>query len=240
VDSPVRAIFLKVNSEHRQVLTELESKAVLRFYGIPTTSDKLATNVAEARTYAQELGYPVVLKICSPTILHKTEMSGVRLGLVDAAEVKTAFIEMTTAVRQRLPDATIHGVLVHHMVPDATEVIVGAKRDPIFGPVVMFGLGGVLVEVLDDTAVRLAPITVEEALQMVKEIRGFPLLSGFRGSTKADLESLTAIMVQVSRIIEEIPEISEIDLNPIFLYETGAITVDACIILAPVYPGGPR
>jgi acyl-CoA synthetase (NDP forming) len=138
-----------------------------------------------------------------------------------------------------MPDTTIHGVLVHRMVPDAPEVIVGAKRDPSFGPVVMFGLGGVLVEVLDDTTIHLAPITAEEALQMVKEIRGFPLLSGYRGSPKADLESLTAIMVQVSRIIQEIPEIGEIDLNPIFLYEMGAITVDARIILAPVQAGGP-
>jgi acetyl-CoA synthetase (ADP-forming) len=234
MDSRVRTIFLKVNSENRQVLTELESKAILRSYGIPTTSEKLATTEVEALTYAQELGYPVVLKICSSAILHKTEVGGVRLGLADAAEVKTSFNEMMATVRQRRPDATIHGVLVQHMVPDAQEVIVGARRDPRFGPVLMFGLGGILVEVLDDTAFRLAPVSTEEAMQMVKEIKGFPLLSGYRGSKKADLESLTAIIVQVSRIIEEVSEISEIDLNPIFLYETGATTVDARIILAPV------
>lgn len=240
MDSRVRAIFLKVNSETRQVLTELESKAVLRSYGIPTTFGKLATTEVEALAYAEELGYPIVLKICSPAILHKTEVAGVRLGLVDAAEVKTAFIELMATVRRRRPDAPIHGVLVQHMVPDAQEVIVGAKRDPSFGPVVLFGLGGVLVTVLDDTAVRLAPITAEEALRMVMEIRGYPLLSGYRGAKKVDLDSLTAIMVQVSRIIEEIPQIGEIDLNPIFLYETGAITVDASIILAPIPVEGPR
>ena len=142
MDSRVRAIFQKANSEHRQVFTELESKAILRFYGIPTTSEKVATTEVEAIAHAHELGYPVVLKICSPAILHKTEVGGVRLGLVDAADVKTAFIEMMATVRQRRPDVTIHGVLVQHMVPDAQEVIVGAKRDPSFGPVVMFGRGG--------------------------------------------------------------------------------------------------
>jgi acetyl-CoA synthetase (ADP-forming) len=222
----------KVRSEGRRFLTELESKDILRVYGIPTTQEKLAKTPEEAASVAGKMGFPIALKISSPDITHKTDVGGVRLGLKTAEEVKKGFSEIVEDVRRHLRNAKIQGVLVQNMVPLGHEVIVGVTKDPQFGPVLMFGLGGIFVEVLKDVSFHLIPATKEDAMDMVKEIKGFPVLQGYRNLKPADLDALTEIMVKASEVVMDLPEIDEMDLNPIFVHEEGAVAVDARMILS--------
>jgi len=181
---------------------------------------------------ADELGYPIVLKVVSPQITHKSDVGGVALGLASKDDVGAAFDRITAAAKQRVPDADIQGVAVQRMERPGTEVIIGVTKDPQFGPVLMFGLGGVLVEVLKDVAFRIIPINDRDAAQMVEEIKGFPLLQGYRGSEATDIGKLKALLMQVSSFIEQHPEVAELDLNPVFAYSDGALAVDARIVLA--------
>lgn len=225
-------ILKNLRLEGRTSLTEHESKRILKAYGIPTTREKLAMNLEAAMGLAEEIGFPLVLKVCSLDIVHKSDIGGVIVGLKTPSEVKEAYGRIIENVSKQMPQARILGVLVQEMVPQGQEVIVGATRDAQFGPVVMFGLGGVFVEALRDTSFRLAPLTKEEALEMMKETRGFRLLEGFRGSKPADLKALANVITKVGKIITELPEIAEIDINPIFVYEKGLVAVDARVILS--------
>ncbi|MDI6856813.1 MAG: acetate--CoA ligase family protein [Dehalococcoidia bacterium] len=222
----------KAKSEGRTLLTEVESKAILEEAGIPTAKARLATSAQEAAKAAKEIGFPVVLKIVSPDITHKSDVGGVKLDLKTPDEVAAAYDEIVAAAKKAQPNARIDGVAVQKMAPPGIEVIMGMSQDPQFGPVLMFGLGGVLVEVLKDVSFRLVPLEPRDARQMIREIKGYPLLEGYRGQEPADVEALEKLLLRLSEFVEKHPEISELDLNPIFAYKDGALAVDARIILS--------
>ncbi len=172
-----------------------------------------------------------MLKIVSPQITHKSDVGGVALNLTSAEEVGAAYDSVVASSKQHVPDATIDGVAVQRMEKQGIEVIVGMIKDPQFGPVMMFGLGGVLVEVLKDVAFRVVPLNERDARQMVHEIKGYPLLEGYRGQDPADIARLEQLLLKVSQFIEQHPEVAELDLNPVFAYKDGALAVDARIVL---------
>ncbi len=219
--------------QDRRELTEYESKRVLSAWDIPTTRTELARNVLEAVRAARKLKYPVVMKIASPDILHKSDAGGVITGLRSELEVRQIFNQIMANARDYKKDAVVWGVTVQEYLPQAREVIVGTLQDPSFGPTLMFGLGGIWVEVLNDISFRLAPISAEDAREMIKEIKGFSILKGTRGEPPADIQALVDILQKVGRLASEFEEIAEIDINPVFVFEEGrgAIAVDARLIL---------
>lgn len=221
-------------SQGRTLLTEVESKQVLHDAGMPVALAVLARDADEAAKAAEKAGFPVVLKIVSPDVPHKSDVGGVKLGLQSTEDVKTAFEGIIAAVKAAQPDARIEGVAVQKMAPAGTEVIIGISKDPQFGPVLMFGLGGILVEVLKDVAFRIVPLEPKDARQMVREIKAFPVLEGVRGQPPADIGALEKLILQVSDFIEAHPEIDEMDLNPVLAYPDGMLAVDARIVVAPV------
>jgi acetyl-CoA synthetase (ADP-forming) len=212
-------------------LLETEAKAVCTDYGIPVTKIELAKNEVEAVKYAQKIGFPVVLKIVSPDIIHKSDVGGVIVGLKDVGGVRDAYKQIIANVKKHKPNAKIAGILVQEMAPVSTEVIVGAIKDPQFGPAIMFGLGGIFVEVLKDVTFRVAPVAEDEACEMISEVKAFPLLKGYRNMPPADIDAIAKIIVNTSKLVTDHEEIKELDLNPIMVYEHGAKTVDARIIL---------
>jgi acyl-CoA synthetase (NDP forming) len=227
----IAEIFTRAYKEGRKQLLEPEAKTVCMEYEIPVTKFKVAKNEAEATRFAEEIGYPVVLKIVSPDIIHKSDIGGVIVGLKDAKDVRNAHKQILENVRKHSANAKIVGVLVQEMAPPSTEVIVGATKDPQFGPSLMFGLGGIFVEVLKDVTFRVAPITEDEAREMITEVRAYPLLRGYRNTPPADIDAIIKILLNTSRLVMKHQEIKELDLNPIMVYEKGAKTVDARIIL---------
>jgi len=214
-----------------RLLTEVESKQLLERAGIPVTKTKLARSKKEAISVSKEMGFPVVLKIISPDVVHKSDSGGVKLGLANGAQVGRAYSEIMSSVRQKHPQAAVQGVSVQPMASAGMEVIVGMSKDPQFGPVLMFGLGGVLVEVLKDVSFRIVPVTKRDASEMIREIKGYPLLQGYRGQEAVDVASLEGLIVRVSEFIEQNPQIEELDLNPVFAYRDKAVAVDARIVL---------
>jgi len=219
-------------SAGRTVLTEVESKQVLEDAGLPIASTRLARDAAEAAKLAAEAGFPVVLKIVSPDITHKSDAGGVKVALASAEEVTAAYDEIVAAARRYDSDAKIEGVAVQKMAPQGTEVIIGMSKDPQFGPVLMFGLGGILVEVLKDVAFRIVPLEPKDAAAMVREIKGFPVLEGVRGQDPSDIAALEKLILQLSEFAEAHPEVDEIDLNPVFAYKDGCLAVDARIVVS--------
>ena len=224
-------IISAVKKEGRTALTELESKKVLAEAGIACTDIKLAKTGKEAVAAAKKMGFPVVLKIVSPDILHKTDVGGVKLNLNSEDEVVRAFDEIVKAAKKHKPKANIEGVSVQPMAKPGIEVIIGMSKDQQFGPVLMFGLGGILVEVLKDVSFRIVPLTKRDAREMIKEIKGYPILQGYRGHEPANIETLEDILLKVSKFVESEPAIKELDINPIFAYKDGALALDARIIL---------
>ena len=218
-------------AQGRTLLNEVEAKQLLEQAGVPVSPARLARTKDEAAKMADEIGYPAVLKIVSPQITHKSDVGGVELNLSSRDEVAGAFERIVASVKQHAPDATVDGVAVQRMEQPGIEVIVGMTKDPQFGPVMMFGLGGVLVEVLKDVAFRVVPIEERDARQMIEEIKGYPVLEGYRGHDPADVGKLRELLLQVSRFIEEHPDVEELDLNPVFAYKDGAIAVDARIVI---------
>jgi acetate---CoA ligase (ADP-forming) subunit beta len=227
----VDAIIEKAKNEGRNLLTEIEAKELLKKAGINVVDTRLATNKAEAVAIAKQLGFPVVMKIASADVVHKTDAGGVKLGLKTATQVEKAFDEIMKSVKKAVPNAKIDGVSVQTQAKQGVEVIIGMSKDAQFGPVLMFGLGGVLVEILKDVSFRIVPLVKRDAKEMIREIKGFPLLQGYRGSDPVDVENLEAMVLKVSEFIEKNPEVKELDLNPIFAYKDGAIAVDARVIL---------
>jgi len=215
----------------QNLLTEVESKELLKKAGIPVVEAKLARSKKEAISISREMGFPVVLKISSPDVVHKSDSGGVKLGLANATQVGKAYSEIISSIKQAYPEAQIQGVSVQPMAPSGVEVIVGMSKDPQFGPVLMFGLGGILVEVLKDVSFRIVPVTERDAREMIKEIKGYPVLEGYRGQKPASIPALEKLIVKVSQFVEKNPQIKELDLNPIFAYPDKAVAVDARIIL---------
>jgi acetate---CoA ligase (ADP-forming) subunit beta len=224
-------IIKQAKKEGRKALLETEAKTICTEYSIPVTKFNLAKNAKEAAIYSNQISYPVVLKIVSPDIIHKSDAGGVIVNLKSPEEVANGYKKIIENVKKYKADAKIVGVLVQEMAPQSTEVIVGAIKDPQFGQTIMFGLGGIFVELLKDVNFRVAPITSEDAKEMITQLKAYPLLNGYRNTPPADIEALVSILCSVSRLVMDNPEIKELDLNPVMAYSKGAKTVDARIIL---------
>jgi len=217
--------------EGKTMLTEIEAKQLLKSAGINVVDTRLAKSKTEAVAIAKEIGLPVVMKIASADVVHKSDAGGVKLGLKTAAQVGKAYDDIMKSIKAAFPNAKIEGVSVQSMARPGVEVIIGMSKDAQFGPVLMFGLGGVLVEILKDVSFRIVPLVKRDAKEMIREIKGFPLLQGYRGSEPVDVENLENMLLKVSEFIEKTPEIKELDLNPVFAYKDGAVAVDARVIL---------
>lgn len=218
--------------ENRTFLLEPESKKLIQELEIPTTNFYVGTTVDQAKKIAEELGFPVVMKIISPQVVHKTDAGGVKLNLQTVEEVERAYNEMMEQINKEVPNADIRGVLIEKMAEPSTEIIIGVTRDPTFGPAIMFGLGGIFVELFKDVSFRIAPITTQDAQDMIHEIKALPMLRGFRGGPKVNLSLIVDVLKKVSKLSMDYQEdILEIDLNPIFAYEDKLLTVDARVIL---------
>lgn len=225
-------ILAQARAEGRTLLNEVEAKELLREAGVPATAATLARTRAEAQSQATTMGYPVVLKVVSQDIAHKSDVGGVKLNLADSDAVGGAFDEIIRNAKAAEPNARIAGVSVQEMAKQGTEVIIGMTTDPQFGPVMMFGLGGIMVEVLKDVSFRLVPLEAKDADQMMAEIKGKPILDGVRGQPPADLKALRATILKVSEFVQKHPEVRELDLNPVFAYPDGALAVDARIVVS--------
>jgi len=229
-----RAVIRRVREEGRNTLTEIEAKQVFSAYGLPITKTLLARTEAEAVKLAQKIGFPVVMKIVSPDILHKSDAGGVKVNIKDEASVHDAFRSILANARNYKAEASIHGIAIQEMAPWGTEVILGSVNDPTFGPTMMFGLGGIFVEVLKDVTFRVAPVSKGQAMRMLGEIRGAPILAGVRGESPRDREAMGNLLCNYSHMILELgDEIAESDANPVLVYEEGKglKVVDARIIL---------
>ncbi len=224
-------IFNKAKEEGRSVLTEFESKEVLKQAGIPVVETRLAKTREEAARISREFGFPVAMKIASPDVIHKSDSGGVRLNLNNMKEVKSAYNDIILKVNQQYPHAILHGVSVQKMLVPGTEVIIGTSKDPQFGPVIMFGLGGIFVEVLKDISFRIIPVDQRDAQEMIGEIKGYLLLQGYRGKEPANIAALVEMILKISNLVEENPQIKELELNPIFAYGDRAVAVDARILV---------
>jgi acetate---CoA ligase (ADP-forming) subunit beta len=224
-------IINQARKEGRTALLEPEAKTICAEYGITVNKFSVATNEKEAVAQADKIGYPIVLKIVSEDIIHKSDAGGVKVNLKTAADVEAAYKTIMENAKKYKADARIAGVMVQEMAPQGTEVIVGAVKDPQFGQTVMFGLGGIFVELLKDVNFRVAPLTEVDAKEMITQLKAFPLLNGYRGSKPADIQALIGVLCNVSKLIMEHPEIKELDLNPVMAYPNGTKTVDARIIL---------
>jgi acyl-CoA synthetase (NDP forming) len=221
----------KVRSEGRTILSEVESKQLIKQAGISVSDTRLATFSEEAISISHQFGFPVVLKISSAEVLHKSDAGGVKVGLRTSKQVGKAYNDILKAIQQRYPQAMIQGVSVQKMARPGVEVIIGMSKDEQFGPVIMFGLGGVLVEILKDVSFRIVPLTKRDAEEMIREIKGYPLLQGYRGREPVDVTYLEELLLKISDFVERNPEVKELDLNPIIAYGNGAIAVDARIVL---------
>jgi len=229
----VRHVFASVIKQHRHDLIESEAREILEAYGFRLPESRIAKTTKGAVRAASEIGYPVVMKIASPDVLHKSDMGGVRVGLEDEAMLEEAFFDITSNIQLRQPEARIIGVMVQEMIPKGKEVILGITRDMQFGPMIMFGLGGIYVEVLKDVAFRIAPLSIESADAMIREIQSFPLLRGVRGEAPADIEGIRDALLRVSQMAVDLPEIIEADINPLLVCPEGqgAVAVDARITI---------
>jgi len=212
-------------------LLEHEAWELFAAYGIPVPHCRLAATQDEAVAAAGEIGYPVVLKIVSCDILHKSEAGGVKVKLSDEESVREAFTQIIDNARRYRADAQIEGILVCEMLPAGVETIIGMTQDISFGPAFMFGLGGIFVEVMKDVSFRVLPLTKTDALEMIREIKGYPLLRGIRGEKPKDEDALAELIVKTAKMVEENPEIRELDINPCFVYESGARPADARVLL---------
>jgi len=224
----------EVLSQGRKSLVEYEAKQVLKAYGLPLPEEKLAKTVDEAIKYANKIGYPVVMKLMSPQILHKSDAKVVMLNIKNDEELKQKWEEIHENARKYKADAEILGVLIAPMLKPGREIIIGVTEDPQFGHALMFGLGGIFVEILKDVTFRIIPIEEKDAWAMIKSIKGYPILAGARGEAPADMKAIVDMMLKVSQLINDLKDyIKEMDLNPVFVYPEGegTVIVDARIIL---------
>jgi acetyltransferase len=215
-------------------LSEHQSKALLDLYGIPVTREQVAKSPQEAIRLAGEIGFPVVLKIDSPDILHKSDAGAIRLGVNSQEEIIRFYDEIIANAETYNPDARINGVLVQEMIREGTEVMIGMSQDPQFGPTIAFGLGGIFVEVLKDISLRVAPLSISDAEQMVKEIKGYQILQGVRGRKPSDVEAIVDVLLRISRLAQDCKDIiTEIDVNPLIVFDEGCgvKAADALVVL---------
>ncbi|HEY9577707.1 MAG TPA: acetate--CoA ligase family protein, partial [Pseudobacillus sp.] len=222
---------LKILLKPGTTLSEFEASEILESYQISTAQKTLATTAEEAVQCANRIGYPVVLKVDSKDIPHKTDADAIRLHLQNDHEVIDAYADILRSAKKYNPAAVINGVSVQEMLPKGTEIIIGVTKDPAFGPVIMFGLGGIFVETLKDVSFRVAPLTRQDAIEMIEEIKGKAILSGVRGQAPADREAIIDVLLKVSELISDSEElIDELDINPLIVYENGLKAADALIV----------
>jgi len=217
----VERVFGRCRAEGRLELGEMEAREILKAYGIRVPEAELASDIDEAKEIAKRIGYPLVLKIVSPNILHKTDVGGVRIGIGSEKELEEDYDEILFHVRKYIPDANIRGILVQEFIKDKKETIIGMSEDPQFGPMIMFGLGGIYVEALKDVSFRIAPLSRQMAGEMIEEIKTTKLLKGTRGEDSSDIESIIEIILKVSQLVIDFPEIIEMDINPLFVKKQG-------------------
>jgi acyl-CoA synthetase (NDP forming) len=230
-DKAVTAVFEAARKDNRSFLYEHEAKKLFGLYGMPVTKIHLSKTEEEAVKAAKKIGFPIVLKIVSPQILHKSDAGGVIVGVNDEKGIRDGFKKIIANAKSYKVDAEITGVLVQEMAPKGTEIIVGSTTDPTFGPTIMFGLGGIFVEILKDVSFRVVPIDEADAMEMLDEIKAKKILDGARGMPPSDRKTLADILVKTSRMLEECPEIKELDMNPILAYPDGARIVDGRVIM---------
>jgi acetate---CoA ligase (ADP-forming) len=230
--SVVRTIVEQANQEKRDLLLS-EAVVVLEHYGIPTALSIPAGTIEEAQAAAEKIGYPVAIKVISEEISHKSDVGGVQLNLRNGAAVSAAFDDMMERIRQSYPDVEVDGVLVQPMISGGWELILGGRQDQQFGPIVLVGLGGIFTEIFEEVAVRIAPITRQGALEMIKSLRGSQVLEGARGYKAADIESVVDSILKVAQLLIDFPEIQEVDINPIKVFQDreGCRAIDARMIL---------
>ncbi|MBN2027795.1 MAG: acetate--CoA ligase family protein [Actinobacteria bacterium] len=229
----VRDVFARVREQQRNELVEVEAREILEAYGLPVARTLMATNLEECIKAGREIGYPVVIKIASPQILHKTDVGGVVVGIENTDKLISAYEQVTANARKFFPRADIWGVLVQEMLPPSRELILGMNRDSQFGPLLMTGLGGVYVEVLKDVSFRLAPVSEEDVMDMLRELKSYWLLRGTRGEAPADIDAVIESVLRISQLVTDFPEINELDINPLRVLEDGdgCLAADARIVL---------
>jgi acetyl coenzyme A synthetase (ADP forming)-like protein len=227
----VRNIFNKCKAEGRLELGEMEARHILEAYDIRVPVAMVAKNIEEAKTVVKETGYPVVLKIDSPDILHKSDVGGIKIGIRDDIELEEAFNSILKNVKSVFPEARINGISIQEMVTDKKETIIGVNKDPQFGHMIMFGLGGIYVEILKDVSFRIAPIYLSDAVEMIEEIKTIKLLKGARGEKPSDIDSIVEVLLKISQLVIDFPDIIEMDINPLFVKELskGSIAGDVRI-----------
>lgn len=212
-------------------LSEPVAMEILRLSSIPVPKFCVVQDMEDAAKKAGELGYPLVLKVISPDIVHKSDAHGVSLGIRNVAELEEKMSYMILTVADGSPTASIEGFIIEQMAPKGVEVIVGALKDEQFGPVVMFGLGGVAVELMKDVAFRVGPVSKSDAIEMMREVKGYPLLAGYRGEAGKDIDAIADVIVKLAEMISEIDGIKELEINPLIVHDHGVIAVDARAIL---------
>ena len=222
---------IKQAKKEKRSLLETEAKELLREYRISVPDFKLIKSEDEIIGLAKEINFPVAMKIVSPDIIHKTDAGGVKLNIKDETEARLAYQEIISKAKKYNKNAKISGAIVDSMIPEGTEIIIGMMKDPHFGPVIMFGLGGIFVEVLKDISFRILPIEARDAEEMISEIKGYKILKGIRGEAPKDIQAIKDLLLKISQLALENPEISEIDLNPVFVFEKGLQVIDARLIL---------
>jgi len=230
----VAKLFATIRADGRKTIGDAEAGAILQAYGITTPKSAVKATPDEAVAYCHEIGYPVVMKIASPDILHKSDVGGIIVGVKNDQEVRQAFDTLIERAKAHKPDATIWGAQIQEMVTNAREIIIGMNRDPQFGPLVMFGLGGIYVEVLKDVTFRVAPMSKLQAQEMVESIRSYKLLTGVRGQAPSDLDAVVDTILRVSQLVTDFAEIAEMDINPLLVRDQGkgAVAVDMRLILS--------
>ncbi|HEY4662572.1 MAG TPA: acetate--CoA ligase family protein [Candidatus Humimicrobiaceae bacterium] len=217
----VKSIFDRCKVEERLELGELEAREILKAYGISVPEAELASDIKAAKEIAKRIGYPLVLKIVSPNILHKTDVGGVRVGIENEKELEECYDDILFHVKRYMPDVNIRGILVQEFIRDKKETIIGVNEDPQFGPMIMFGLGGIYVEALKDVSFRIAPLSRQVAGEMIEEVKTVSLLKGTRGEVPSDIKSIIEIILKVSQLVMDFPEIVEMDINPLFVKKQG-------------------
>jgi acyl-CoA synthetase (NDP forming) len=226
-----KKLVMNVLAAGRQALFEPEAKALVSAWGIPVPKSVLVEEEADVAIRSKEITPPLVLKVVSQDILHKREFGGVITGIKDSEEARIALKAMKKNLAEKAPKARIECFLLEETAPAGIELIIGGLRDPQFGPAVMFGTGGIAVELVKDVSYRLAPLNREEVFAMMREVKSYPLLTGFRDSTPVDIEKLASAVMRLSEILLEIEAIKELEINPLLVHEEGAVALDARVVL---------
>ena len=228
---PIKEIINIAKSEGRVNLLEGEARKVLELAGIQMAEGEVVNSIEDCVDAAEKIGYPVVLKIVSEDIVHKMDVGGIAVDLQDAKEVEEGYESIMSHVKKRKPEAKIRGISVAEMIEGGEEVVIGGMTDPSFGPVVMFGLGGIYVEIFEDVEFRVAPISTDEAHRMMRDIDSYRLLTGARGQERRDLDALAEMISRVGALLYNVKEINDIDLNPVASLDDGAKALDVAISL---------